>query len=246
MKFLTLFFFLLESFVTNAQTPTANYGKVTRNDWGSIMRGSQPMMTKKSENTELRGSPFIFDTYEKGIIIVSDSLQSESDFTFKVNAEDNEIWTSQKNKGEIILTDKRITGLDLIVAGDTHVFRKALLPDVKKNPLRFVEVLFKGTHFTLIKSTDKIFEAANYEDKGLTSVGRNYDNYTTVTTYYILNQKKVFKKIALRKGDIYKGNLALVEKNRDAINKFCKDNQIANPLEEADAIELLEYLDKLE
>lgn len=222
-----------------------NYDRLSRNDWSSVLRGNQPLVTKKSDNIEQRGSPFIFDAYEKGIVIVSDSIKLNNDFMFKINAEDNEIWILQDKK-ELVLTDKQITGLDLTRLTGTLSFRKILLPDVKKNPSRFVEVLFEGKNYALIKNTDKIFEPANYEDKGLAIIGRNYNSYTTVTSYYILNHKKQYKKVALKKGDLYKVNPVLVEKNRDAINKFCKDNQIANPLEEADAIQLMEYLDKLE
>jgi hypothetical protein len=234
---------LFSSNVLTAQN--LNLDKLSRNDWSSVLRGNQPLVTKKPENIEQRGSPFIFDTYEKGVVIVSDSVKLESGFTFKINAEDNEIWILQ-NKEELVLTDKQITGLDLTRLKDTLSFRKILLPDVKKNPSRFVEVLFEGKNYALVKNTEKIFEPANYEDKGVAIVGRNYDSYTTVTSYYILNHKKQYKKVGLKKGDLYKVNPALVEKNRDAITKFCKDNQIANPLEEADAIELMEYLDKLE
>ena len=47
------------------------------------------MKTKKSNDVELRGTPFVYDTYESGVVIVSDSLQSQNDFKFKLNVEDN-------------------------------------------------------------------------------------------------------------------------------------------------------------
>jgi hypothetical protein len=229
----------------NAQSKDLNYGNLSRNDWSSIMRGNQPLQTRKSDNVELKGSPFIFATYEKGVIIVSDSIRSEGDFKLKFNAEDNEIWIFNDKKEELALTDKRITGFELIFPNDTHVYKKVLLPDVKIAPNRFVEVLFNGKKFVLIKNTEKIFEAANGVDKGVAIVGRNYDSYTTVTTYYVLNAKKVFRRISLKKGDIYKADVALVEANKDAINAFIKAEKITNPLEEDDAIDLLDFIDKL-
>jgi hypothetical protein len=243
-SYIFLLFLFLAGFA-NAQKPELNYAKLSRNDWGSIMRGNQPLTTKKSSDVELRGTPFVYDTYEKGIVIVSDSLHSQTEFKLKLNAEDNEIWIMNDKNEELVLTDKRITGLDLIVANDTHSFRKVVLPDVKIKPNRFVEVLYGGTNFTLIKHTEKLFEAANAVDKGVAVIGRNYDAYLTTVSYYILTAKKVFKKIALKKNDIYKADLALVEKNRDAINAFCKEQKISNPLEEEDAIDLVEFIDKL-
>jgi hypothetical protein len=245
MKSHILFLFLFFTGFANAQKPELNYAKLSRNDWSSIMKGNQPLMTKKSDDVELRGTPFVYDTYEKGVVIVSDSLHSQNEFKFKLNAEDNEIWIMNEKNEELVLTDKRITGLDLIVANDTHSFRKVILPDVKTNPNRFVEVLYGGTNFTLIKHTEKLFEAANAVDKGVAIIGRNYDSYITTISYYILTSKKVFKKIALKTSDIYKADLALVEKNRDAINAFCKEQKISNPLEEDDAADLVEFIDKL-
>jgi hypothetical protein len=245
MKSLLLFFSILTFSLLNAQKPELNYSKLNRNDWGSILRGNQALTTKKNSDVELRGSPFIYDNYEKGNIIVDDSLQAQIDFKIKFNAEDNEIWFLNEKNQEMTLTDPRITGFDIILSKDTHSFKKILLPDVKTNPKRFVEVLFEGTNFALLKLTEKQFEAANLVDKGLVQTGRKYDAYLTSVSYYIYTAKKVYKKIALRKNDIYKVNSELVEKNREAINKFCKEQQIANPLEEIDAIELVEYLDGL-
>jgi hypothetical protein len=244
MKSCSLIICLFFAHFAQAQN-NLNLNKLSRHDWSSIMRGNQPLQTKKSENIELRGTPFVFDKYEKGIILVSDTLYAENGINFKLNAEDNEIWMQKDGKDELVLTEARITGLDLYVGNDTHRFRKLLLPDVKKNPLRFVEVLYRGTNCLLLKNTEKVFEAADYVDKGVAIMGRNYDNYATNVSYYIVNEKKIFRKVGLKKNDMYKVNLALVEKNRDAINAFCKEQKISNPLEEDDAIELLEFIDNL-
>jgi PHD/YefM family antitoxin component YafN of YafNO toxin-antitoxin module len=245
MKSILLSGFLFFVGIVNAQKPELNFAKLNRNDWGSIMRGNQALTTKKQSDFELRGSPFIYDNYEKGIIIVDDSLQAQVDFKIKFNAEDNEIWFLNEKNKELTLTDPRITGFDIIMSKDTHSFKKVLLPDLKTNPKRFVEVLYEGTNYALVKLTEKQFEAANFVDKGLVQTGRNYDAYLTSVSYYIYTAKKVYKKIALKKNDIYKVNSALVEKNREAINKFCKEQQIENPLEELDAIDLIDYLDGL-
>jgi hypothetical protein len=245
MKYFFLTLFISTFGLLNAQKPDLNYGKLSRNDWGSVLRGNQALATKKNSDVELRGSPFIYDNYEKGIIIVDDSLQAQVDFKIKFNAEDNEIWFLNEKNQELTLTDPRITGYDLIMSKDTHTYKKILLSDLKTNPKRFVEVLFEGNNFALIKLTEKQFEPSNAVNKGVAVVGRTYDAYLTTVSYYVFTAKKVYKKIALKKNDIYKVNPALVEKNREAINKFCKEQQIANPLEEVDAIELVEYLDGL-
>ena len=232
-----------------AQTPrpSLNYASLSRNDWASMMRGGQALPTKKQTEFELRGSPFIEDKYQKGTIILSDSMKSPDDLRFlvKINAEDNEIWIMGDKKEELTLIDKRITGVDVISDKDTQYFRKVLLPDTKEKSSRFVEILYGGVNFSLVKHTDKKFEPANAVDKGVGIVGRNYDSYETSTSYYVFTSKKIYKKIALKRGEIYRVNPELIEKNKDTINAFCKKNQISNPLEESDAIELMEFLDGL-
>ena len=232
-----------------AQTlrPSLNYASLSRNDWASMMRGGQALPTKKQTEFELRGSPFIEDKYQKGTIILSDSMKSPDDLRFlvKINAEDNEIWIMGDKKEELTLIDKRITGVDVISDKDTQYFRKVLLPDTKEKSSRFVEILYGGVNFSLIKHTDKKFEPANAVDKGVGIVGRNYDSYETSTSYYVFTSKKIYKKIALKRGELYRVNPELIEKNKDTINAFCKKNQISNPLEESDAIELMEFLDGL-
>lgn len=230
-----------------SQKPLLNTASLSRNDWGSILKGSQALQTKKQTEFELRGSPFIEDKYKKGIIILSDTIKSPDDLAFmvKINAEDHEIWLMGEKNQELTFTDKRITGVDVIAGKDTQYFRKVFLPDTKEKTARFVEILYGGVNFSLIKYIEKKFEPANAVDKGLGVVGRNYDSYITTTSYYIFTSKKIYKKIALKRGELYKVNTELVEKNRDAINDFCKKNQISNPLEETDAIELMEFLDGL-
>lgn len=237
--FLTLFCASL-----NAQSET-NIGRLSKNDWSSIMKGNQPLATKKREDVEVRGTPFLKDEWLNGSVIVSDSLFSENNHSFKLDVAEHEIWIQADNKDPMILTDARITGLDLKVGDTTLHFRKWLIPSDKKNNVRFVQVLYKGSRFALCKYVQKEFLAANYVDKGVAVVGRNYDSYETSTAYYTLNDKKQLRKVSLKRGDLFKVDNALVEKNREKINDFCKENAISNPLDEEEAVDLVRFLESL-
>lgn len=228
----------------NAQNGT-NFGRLSKNDWGSILRGTQALTTKKREDIELRGTPFIKDEWLKGAVIVSDSLFSENSYKLKLDVAEHEIWIQTDKNEPMILTDARITGLDLIVGDTTLNFRKWDIPNGKNNKSRFVQVLFKGSRFALCKYVQKEFLAANYVDKGVAVVGRNYDSYETATAYYTLNDKKQLRKVSLKRGDLFKLDNALVDKNREAIDAFCKENAISNPLDEEDAVDLVRFLDNL-
>ena len=230
--------------VLNAQSGT-NIGRLSKNDWSSILKGNQPLKTKKSEEVEVRGTPFLKDEWLKGSVIVSDSLFSENNNSFKLDVAEHEIWIQADNKDPMILTDVRITGLDLKVGDTTLNFRKWLIPEDKKNVSRFVQVLYKGSRFALCKYVKKEFMPANYVDKGVVVVGRNYDSYETSTVYYTLNDKKQLRKVSLKRGDLFKLDYALVEKNKATIDDFCKENAISNPLDEEDAADLVRFLDNL-
>ncbi len=242
--FILFLTFLCISATLNAQN-SVNLSRLSANDWSSVLRGNQPMMTKKRENIELRGTPFVFDEWQKGAVIVSDSFFSENQNKYKLDVSEHEIWI-QTTKGEpMILTDARITGLDLSMGDKTLNFRKLLIPDDKKNNQRFMQVLFKGNRFALCKFVNKEFIPANGVDKGVAVVGRMYDSYESSTAYYTINEKKQLKKVQLKRNDLYKLDYALVEKNREAINAFCRENDISNPLNEQDAIDLVRFLDEL-
>lgn len=240
----TSVFLMLFCVSLNAQNGT-NVSRLSKNDWSSILRGNQALATKKRDDIELRGSPFIKDEWLKGAVIVSDSLFSENNHSFKLDVAEHEIWIQADNKDPMILTDARITGLDLKVGDTTLNFRKWLIPSDGKNMARFVQVLFKGNRFALCKYVQKEFVPSNYVDKGVAVVGRNYDFYETAIAYYTLNDKKQLRKVNLKRGDLFKLDNALVEKNREAIDAFCKENAISNPLDEEDAVDLVRFLDNL-
>jgi hypothetical protein len=242
-----LMFSLFIFFKTQAQTPTSstNVSRLSRNDWSSILKGNQPLMTKKKSDVELRGTPFYKDEWESGFVMLSDSLFTQDDnLKFKLNLEDNEIWILA-NKEEKVLTDKRIMGLDLDIGTKILKFRKVKIPDVKNDPFRFVKVLYEGTNLKLYKHIKKEFLEANAVDKGLVVTGRDYDSYETVIDYYTVNERQQIRKIALKRGDLYKANPTLIEKNKDAIKKFCEEHEISSSLEEKELVQLVTYLDSL-
>jgi hypothetical protein len=246
----SLMCFILVLFNSQAQTTTAtssntNVARLSKNDWGSIMRGNQPLMTKKRSDVELKGTPFYKDSWEPGSVIISDSLFTrDSSLRFKLNFEDNEIWVLS-NKQPKVLIDKRIVGLDLDIGGKILKFRKVKIPEYKKDPLRFVKVLYEGSNLKLYKHIKKVFVEANAIDKGLVVTGREYDSYETVIVYYTINERQQLRQIALKRGDLYKANSTLLEKNKDAINAFCEEHDISSALNEKEMVQLITFLDSL-
>jgi hypothetical protein len=242
-----LMFSLLITFKTQAQTPSSstNVARLSKNDWGSILRGNQPLMTKKKDDVELRGTPFYKDEWESGSVVLFDStFTDDPNLKFKLDLETYEIWILA-NKEEKILTDSRIMGLDLDIGIKILKFRRMKIPDLKKEEIPFVKVLFEGTQLKLYKYIKKQFLEANAVDKGIVVTGRDYDSYETIIDYYAINERRQVRKIGLKRGELYKTQPTLVEKNRDAIKKFCDDNDISSSLNEKELVQLVTYLETL-
>jgi hypothetical protein len=248
--YFALLCFILIFSKSQAQTTTTtssatNVARLSKNDWGSIMRGNQPLMTKKRSDIELRGTPFYKDVWEYGSVVLSDSLfTQDTSLRFKLNLEDNEIWVLA-NKNPKVLIDKRIIGLDLDIGIKTLKFRKVKIPEYQNSPFRFVKVLYEGGNLKLYKHIKKEFLEANAVDKGILISGREYDSYETVIDYYTLNERQQIRKIGLKRGDLYKANSTLVEKNKEALKTFCEEHEISSSLDEKELVQLITFLDSL-
>ncbi len=148
------------------------------------------------------------------------------------------------DKIERILTDKRIMGLDLTFKDTFLMYRKRLLPEFP-TMLRYVQIIFEGHQYSLVKHTQKTFIKADYVDKGVAVVGRKYDSFESVESYYVIDSNKKTTKIKLSKGDILKVTAAVSRPKREEILAFCKENDISNPIDEEDAVLMLGFIDKL-
>jgi hypothetical protein len=242
-----LIFFLFIAFKTQAQTPSSstNVSRLSKNDWGSILKGNQPLMTKKKDDVELRGTPFYKDEWESGSVVLFDStFTDDPSLKFKLDLETYEIWILA-NKEEKILTDSRIMGLDLDIGIKILKFRRMKIPDLKKEEIPFVKVLFEGTNLKLYKYIKKEFLEANAVNKGIVVTGRDYDSYETIIDYYTINERRQVRKIGLKRGELYKTQPTLVEKNREAIKKFCDEQEISSALNEKELVQLVTYLETL-
>ncbi len=242
--FFTLLYLLLflEGFGQN--TVTNNVGRLSKNDWSSVLRGNQPLMTTKNPEVEMRGHPFVFEEWREGSVILTDSSRSEDPrIKFKLNVEESEIWVLTTDKIERILTDQRIIGLDLKYKDTFLVYRKRLLPEFPTLP-RYVQIIQEGKQYSLVKHTRKTFIKADYVDKGVAVVGRKYDSFESVESYYIIDSKQKTTKIKLSKGDILKATATVSRPKREEILAFCKENDISNPIDEEDAAFLLAFIDK--
>lgn len=246
MKSYVFAFMLILYFVEGfAQTTTTNnLARLSANDWSSVMRGNQPLMTTKNPEVELRGHPFVFEEWKEGSIILKDSSRSnDKRLKFKLNAEESEIWVLGVDKTERILTDPRIIGLELKEKDAVLTYFKRVLPEIPM--ARYVQIILEGPTFSLVKHTQKKFLKADYTDKGVAVVGRKYDSYEITESFYIIETDKKTTKIKLSKSEILKATATISRPKREEILIFCKENDISNPINEDDAAVLLAFIDGL-
>ena len=229
----------------SAQTDFANsIQHLTSADWASIMRGRQYLPTRTKTDFELRGHPFLFDTWDVGASQLRDSSVMTVDAGFKLNVEDHEIWTKGKENREYVLTDERIVALQLTRADGKHVFKRIQSPLDKS--LFWGEIKFDGARYVLIKQVKKKFLEANYIDKGIAVSGRNYESFDTSEFWFILTKNKSkMLPIKLKRRDFTRIAGLTDDADLKAFRDFCSTKDIGSDLEEDDAVEVLEYLDKL-
>ena len=143
-----------------------------------ILRGNQPLMSRKTPDIELKGHPFTTDNWYSGSVILEDSSHSNDlKLLFKLNVEESEIWVLSPDKTERILTDSRIVGLRLIHLDTMIEYRKFLLPE--ETAARFAQIIQAGKQFTLVRYEKKKFIPASFVDKGLVVIGNKFDTFYT-------------------------------------------------------------------
>ncbi len=228
----------------HAQTAT-NVSRLSRNDWSSVMKGNQPLMTQKNPDVELRGHPFATDEWYDGTVMLKDSSGLDDPSSkFKLNVENSEIWVLLSDKSEYVLTDNRIVGLKLYKLDKVITYRKYQLPE-SPTVLQFAQVIYDDAHYSLVKYVKKKFVPADYVDKGVAVIGKKYDSFDEQKAYYIIAPDKKATKISLSKGDILKATAAVSRPKREEILEYCKENDIRNPINEEDAALMLAFINKL-
>ena len=226
-------------------TAQSNLAIMSGDDWKRVMRGNQPITTTDNRGVELRGTPFVFDDWTLGTLILNDSVRTNGEnLLFKLDVEKSEIRFFEERRIERILDNSRITGLELKHNGVVHVYKKMTLAEFP-NALRFVEVLSKGAAYTLVKYSKKVFAKANAVERGPVTVGQPYDSYDLTQGYYIVEKRNKSTKIKLNKSDIFKVATNIYRPKKAEIDAFCKENSISGTLDESQAVKLIAYLNKI-
>lgn len=174
-------------------------------------------------NNEIKGEDFIYDEWNKGMLVLNDSIFSKQDY-LKYDAFNNRVLI--KTLDEIIeIKDNSLTAFSILEKGKNlkHDFVKL----DKNNFLDggedgFYEIVFNNYNTNyFLKRTSKIIFDPN-RSKGSQTVNNLPLKYQDKITYYIKNDKGLYVNVKLMKKNI----IAVLNKNSQLINSYVKANKI--------------------
>ena len=192
----------------------------------------------------MKGTPFLAADWNIGFLQLKDSTFIKSDIKLKFDLMNNAIWIKAPQLGERILSSNDILSLKIALPdGHKFLFKKVAIPENSQNLHYFSIILHEGRNFTLVKDAKKVFRKANFEEKGITTVGNPYDWFEELNTYYVQKGKALFAKIDLKRGNL----IELVDKSRQKeVEAFCKDKGLRGKLTPEEAVELVKFMDGLD
>lgn len=195
---------------------------------------------------EHKGTPYLYDHWKKGYIIINDSIISSQE-KIQFNLETGELIIGSGNGKGIIITDNDVTGFgidkgDNITNINRRIFAKVNSSQFKnsENRTHFYEVIsnLQNTNF-LLKDVKKYLFDPN-KSRGYQTQNSIPQEYKEKANYYIKNSSGKYIKTKLKKKNILK----LLNDKDSEVNAFVVSNKI-NFKKEHDVVKLLDYYHKL-
>ncbi len=250
-KYFTLLILMTQISIAMGQIASQNVDNATMNSFTKSEEIRRALNTSNSRQATgfdnryegVQGSPFLFEDWLEGILVLSDSAVVNDKIKYKFELLNNTIWIKLATGEERILFNRDLLELVLKAQNNnSYLIKKVKLTD-KTDKNHFSIFLFENEHFTLIKDVKKVFRKANLEDKGIVTVGKAYDWFEEVAKYYIkTGNKSNFEEINLKKSDF----ISLAPKSHEKmIEQFCKTHDIHGKLADAEAVKLITYLSEL-
>ncbi|MBS1524140.1 MAG: carboxypeptidase regulatory-like domain-containing protein [Bacteroidetes bacterium] len=167
---------------------------------------------------DLRGSPYLFDSFVHGYIISSaNELVNNPNYLFDYDKTTGRLLMTQ-NGGTINAVNwDQINSFTLFNnAGNRYDFAKA--PAIDQS--HYVQVLASGGKYKIYKLIKTQFVKADYVNNGAAPHGHDYDEYVDDADYYVVDaQTNQPVKISLRKKSIKEA----FAKDADKLNKFMSE-----------------------
>ena len=195
------------------------------------------------QNNEIKGNDYLYDEWNKGMLVLNDSVFSIQDY-LKYDVINDVVLI--KNNGisnnvtDIIeINDKSVTGFSILekeknIKHDfVHLRRKNFKDDAENG---FYEVVFnlKNTNYFIKKNSKILFDPNR--SKGSQTMNNYPLEYQDKITYYLKNSDGLYVEIKLKKKDI----TAVLNKHPKDVEIFIKLNKV-NYGKEVDIAKLVNY-----
>jgi hypothetical protein len=184
----------------------------------------------------IKGNRFLFDKWVKGTVVKNSGEEISGDkyyFNFD-KVTDNLLVTIDKKEIIEVYKDS-IQAFSFHENGEFYRFKK-LIPIQR---YRFVQVLLEdGAKYSLYKTINTRFVAADYNTNGLTESGNPYDEYVDRNQYFIMYKDEV-RPVQLKFTSIKKA----LKENSSEVKDFYADH-LMDEVNENYLTGIVEYLNK--
>lgn len=192
------------------------------------------------QSNEIKGKDYIYDEWNKGMLVLNDSVFSVQDYLKYDALKDRVFIKNMSNVSEVIeISDKSLTGFSILEKDRNikHDFvklqKKYFTGDTEKG---FFEVVFnlQNTNYFIKRTTKILFDPNRSE--GSQTINNYPLEYQDKVTYYIKNKDGLYEKVKLNKKEIN----SVINQHSNEIDSFVKMNKI-NYNKESDVMKLVNY-----
>ena len=170
-------------------------------------------------NNNIKGNDFIFDEWNKGILVLNDSIFSKHEY-IRYDAYNDRVLVNYTNK-VIEIDDNSLTSFSIFEnkSNVKHDFVKLRRLNFKNEmPSGFYEVVFnvENTNYFIKKNIKFIYDPNR--SKGSQTINNYPLEYKDKKVYYIKNNEGLYVKVRLKKNDI----MGILTKNESLLNNYIK------------------------
>ncbi|MDO9273987.1 MAG: hypothetical protein Q7T92_00375 [Lutibacter sp.] len=192
------------------------------------------------QNNEIKGKDYLYDEWNKGMLVLNDSVFSMQDYLKYDALKDRVLIKNKNNIAEVIeINDKSLTGFSIIenyrnIKHDFVRLNKKSFKDVAENGFYELVSNLQNTNYFIKRSAKILFDPNR--SKGSQTINNYPLEYQDKLTYYIKNKDGLYVEVALKKKEI----IAVLNLYTNDLETYAKTNKI-NYSKESDVMRLVNY-----